>query len=306
MNTTPFGSTGFNVTPLGFGAAPAGFLSTEQDQFTRVLNRFLDAGCNVIDTAACYPGSEEAIGKAVAQRRDQFVLVSKCGHASGLTTPDWDARTIAASIDRSLQRLRTDRIDVMLLHSCSLETLERGDAVAAVVAAKKAGKVKRVGYSGDDDAAAWAAQHPAIEVIETSVSIADQSNIDAVLPLCVKHNKGVLAKRPIANACWKRLDAQPGLYQTYAGEYTRRFAAMGLKAGDLGFADSAWPEVALRFTLTMEGVHCAIVGTTSERSLDANVAAAAKGPLAAEVVKRIRAAFAAAQQASGQTWTGQT
>lgn len=307
MTKLPFGNTGFTVTPLGFGAAPVGFLSTEQDQITLLLNRFLDAGCNVIDTAACYPGSEEAIGRAVAKRRDQFVLVSKCGHASGLATPDWDPRTIAASIDRSLQRLRTNHIDVMLLHSCGLDTLKRGDAIGAVVAAKKAGKVKCVGYSGDNDAAAWAAGHRDIEAIETSVNIADQANIDTVLPLCIERGKGVLAKRPIANACWKPLDAQPGMYQNYAGEYTRRFAAMGINATDLSFDKNAWPEIALRFTMAIEGVHCAIVGTTSPHSLEANLAAAAKGPLPPDAVKQLREAFAAARRASGgEGWLGQT
>ena len=75
-----FGTTGLQVSPLGFGGAPIGYLATEQQQVARILNLLLDAGVNVIDTAECYPGSESLIGQAVGHRRKEFVLVTKCGH----------------------------------------------------------------------------------------------------------------------------------------------------------------------------------------------------------------------------------
>lgn len=306
LSTRPLGATGLHVSPLGFGAAPVGYLGESQDTIAALLHAVLDAGVNLIDTAACYPGSEEAIGRAVASRRDAYVLVSKCGHASGLPTPDWAPATIAASIDRSLQRLRTDRIDVMLLHSCGLETLQQGDALAALLKARDAGKIRHAGYSGDNQAAAWAAAQPDLAVIETSVSIADQHNIDAVLPVCRRHARGVLAKRPIANACWKSPDQQRGIYRDYAGEYRRRFEAMKLDPAALGFTAADWPAVALRFTLAIEGVHCAIVGTTRRASLAANLDAAARGPLDSRLVQAFRDAFARAQAAEDGAWLGQT
>src|SRR5260221_534952 len=85
-----------------------------------------------------------------------------------------------------------------------------------------------------------------VNVIDTSVSIADQVNIDVVLPVTRGNNVGVLAKRPIANAAWKPLSSQPGLYQGYAKTYTDRFAKMGLKIEDLGFKgkpEEVWPEI---------------------------------------------------------------
>jgi aryl-alcohol dehydrogenase-like predicted oxidoreductase len=115
-----------------------------------------------------------------------------------------------------------------------------------------------------------------------------------------------LAKRPIANAAWKDIRQQPGMYQNYAATYTERFKQMGLTAASLGFADSDWPEVALRFTLSQPGVHCAIIGTTNPDNARANLAAAEKGALPEDVVRKIRDAFARAEKASGQAWTGQT
>jgi aryl-alcohol dehydrogenase-like predicted oxidoreductase len=309
MNKSTFGKTGLQVSPLGFGAAPIGFLKTDQQRVAAMLNFMLDSGANLIDTAAMYEGSEEVIGRAVGHRRKEFVLVSKCGtRVADVPGGPFSAELIRGTVDRALRRLRTEALDVMLLHSCDKATLEKGEALAELVKARQAGKVKFVGYSGDNDAAAYAANLPDVAVIETSVSIADQANIDAVLPLARKNNIGVLAKRPIANAAWKEPQQQPGMYQGYAGEYTRRLRLMKITPAELGFAgpaEQAWPEIALRFTLSQPGVGCAIIGTTRLENMKANIGYAEKGPPPAQVVAKIREAFAKAQQAAGARWVGQ-
>src|SRR4051794_26029558 len=158
MTKQPFGKTGFTVTPLGFGAAPVAYLKSDQDRAIAVVNQLLDAGVNLIDTAASYPGSEEFLGQHFAPRRRDFVLVSKCGQKiPEADAPAWSAATIAATVDRALRLLKTDVIDVMLLHSCELDTLKKGEAVAALAKARDAGKIKFAGYSGDNEAAAYAA-----------------------------------------------------------------------------------------------------------------------------------------------------
>jgi len=310
MKKLQFGRTGFQVSQLGFGAAPIGYLNTEREKVRKILNLLLDRGVNVIDTAASYEGSEEAIAEAIGHRRKEFVLISKCGGSlPDLDEPAWSPELIRKTVDRSLRRLRTDRLDVMLLHSCDLQTLQKGEAIGALVEAQKAGKVRWPGYSGDNEAAAWAAARGEIAVIETSVNIADQVNIDIVLPRTRANNIGVLAKRPIANAAWKPLSSQPGLYQGYAKTYTDRFAKMGLKIEELGFkgkSEEVWAEIALRFTLSIEGVHSAIIGTTKPENAERNIQYADKGPVPAEVVKKIRFAFEKAQAAAGGNWTGQT
>ncbi len=149
-----------------------------------LLNFLLDSGVNLIDTAASYRESEEVIGESISSRRDEFVLVSKCGSTfDDLRGEAWSAQLIAATINRSLKRLNTDHLDVMMLHSCSIEVLKKGEAIAALVNAKKAGKIRHAGYSGDNDAAQYAAAHPDIDVLQTSVNITDQWNIERVLPI---------------------------------------------------------------------------------------------------------------------------
>jgi aryl-alcohol dehydrogenase-like predicted oxidoreductase len=275
-----------------------------------ILNTLLDRGVNLIDTAASYRGSEEAIGEAVGHRRDDYVLVSKCGQAfDDIEGAAWSATAIEQTVDRALARLATDRIDVMLLHSCDLETLQRGEALGALAAARDAGKIRFLGYSGDNEAAAYASGLDEVAVIETSVSICDQANIDAVLPLARANEAGVLAKRPIANAAWKDAAEQRGIYVGYAQTYAERLAKMAIVPAALGFpgeAAAAWPEIALRFTLAQAGVSTAIVGTTKTSHVEGNLAALSKGPLGEDAIAKLRDAFRRAETAAGETWSGQT
>src|SRR3954454_7051562 len=194
MRKSPFGRTGLSVAPLGFGAAPIGFLKTEQDRVATMLNFMLDAGVNLIDTAAMYEGSEELIGRAVGHRRSEYVLVSKCGTpVPDIDAPAWSAELVSKTVDRALKRLRTDHLDVMLLHSCELDTLKKGEALGALVKAREAGKIRHAGYSGDNETVAYAAGLPDVAVIETSINLVDQANLDAVLPVCRRQNVGVIA-----------------------------------------------------------------------------------------------------------------
>lgn len=311
MEQRPLGRTGLSVSVLGFGAAPIGYLQTDRDRTAAILGYLLDHGVNLIDTAASYKGSEELIGAAIANRRNEYVLVSKCGQKvsgeDGIDGVDWSPQLIAATVDRSLRRLRTDRLDVMLLHSCPLEVLERGEALGALVQAREAGKIRFAGYSGDNDAAAYAAALSDIAVIETSINVADQANLTRVLPAAKSNGVGVIAKRPIANAAWRAPERQPGMYKSYAEPYTARLKKMGLTPAALGIGgdpDAAWPELALRFTLSFPEVHTAIIGTTNPQNAQRNIDFAEKGALPADAVAKIRAAFRHADPTGA--WDGLT
>ncbi len=302
-----FGSTGLHVSPLGFGGAPIGLLEAEKDAVRQVLSSLLDAGVSVIDTAAMYRGSEAMIGETIGDRREEFVLVSKCGHQIEESDAEpWSPPLIRASVERSLRRLRTDRIDVMLLHSCDLPTLQKGEALGELARLREEGKIRFAGYSGDNEAAAWAVRQPEVRVLQTSINLCDQNNIDHVMPAAREHEVGVIAKRPIANAAWKDAE-QYERYREYARPYVERFRAMGLSLellGAEGEPKSVWPELALRFTLSVPGVHTAIVGTTRPDRLPANLAAVGQGPLPEQLYEKIRSAF---RNAEGSTeWEGKT
>lgn len=306
MQLRDLGRTGLKVSPLGFGAAPAAFLKNDVERTVKLLSSLLDAGVNLVDTAAVYPGSEEFIGQHFADRREEYVLVSKCGHTKvdGVDAPNWSRALVSAAVDRALRVLRTDHLDVMLLHSCDLETLKKGEALGALIDAKAAGKIRHVGYSGDNEAAEHACTISSIEVVETSVNYVDQANIDRVLPAARANRVGIIAKRPVANAAWKGAAERAGIYVNYTKEYIRRHDAMKITAQEFGFTEERWPELALRFTLSFPEVSTAIVGTTNPANAKINLDAASKGPLPGDIVERIRAKFRATEGSAA--WSGQT
>src|SRR4051812_5899121 len=203
MDRRPFGKTDMQVSVLGFGGAEIGFEKASGDTVARLLDDALDAGLNVIDTAECYLDSEELIGQAVSRRRDDFHLFTKCGHPETPGVGDWRPESLLASIERSLKRLRTDRVDLVQLHSCSLDDLKKGDVIAALQTARDRGHTRYIGYSGDGEAAEYAIESGVFDALQTSVSIADQEAIDLTLPLAAAKEIAVIVKRPIANAAWR-------------------------------------------------------------------------------------------------------
>src|ERR1051326_8020820 len=156
MERRQLGRTDMKVSVLGFGGAEIGFEGSTEETVARLLEGALDAGLNVIDTGECYEGSEELIGRTVSGRRDDYYLFTKCGHPRGVGSEDWSPQSLLESIERSLQRLRTDRLDLIQLHSCSEAVLRKGDAIGALETARTKGYARYIGYSGDSAAARYA------------------------------------------------------------------------------------------------------------------------------------------------------
>jgi aryl-alcohol dehydrogenase-like predicted oxidoreductase len=290
------GSTGLSVSVLGFGGSETGYGGESVPTVAKILSSALDDGLNLIDTAACYGNGEEQIGRAISHRRSDFFLMTKCGHAAGLEGNDWDPAMIAKSIDRSLQRLRTDYVDVMQLHSCSRSTLRNDTMLAVLRRAKEAGKTRFIGYSGDGEDALHAVESGVFDTLQISLSIADQEPIDLVMPKARERNIGVIAKRPIANAAW----LEKGSIDWYSRPYWERLGK--LKYDFLAGEPAKAISIALRFTLSTPGVHCAIVGTSKPGRWQQNAMLAAEGPLPSEQYEAIRARWRAVARSD---WRGQ-
>jgi aryl-alcohol dehydrogenase-like predicted oxidoreductase len=269
------GRTGVCVSALGFGASELGQKRTAVKMAASILGSALDAGLNVIDTAACYGNSEELIGRAVGHRREDYYILTKCGHAAGLPFADWAPALIEPSIDRSLKRLRTDHLDVVQLHSCDERRLRHGRLIEELQRARDKGKIRYLGYSGDNAAARYAVECGAFDTLQISLSIADQEAIDKVLPAARERDLGVIAKRPIANAAW--LGESWWSLSLYSRPYRTRLRKLGYDflRGDAKEAIGT----ALRFTLSVPGVQTAIVGTTRQSRWQENAVLLAEGLL---------------------------
>src|SRR4051794_20973378 len=154
------GRTGLNVTKLGYGAMEVrgsriwGGRHVEDAQAETILNAVLDSGITFIDTANDYGRSEEYIGRYLAHRRDEYVLATKCGctvvHKDDDTddTPHvWTRDNLFRGLHESLDRMKTDHVDVIQLHNPSVEEAETGDLVAALQEMKDQGKTRWIGIS---------------------------------------------------------------------------------------------------------------------------------------------------------------
>jgi aryl-alcohol dehydrogenase-like predicted oxidoreductase len=299
MEKRQFGKTDMQVSVLGFGGAEIGFEGATEQTVERLLKSALDAGLNVIDTGECYQGSEELIGKAVSDRRADYYLFTKCGHPRGVGSEDWSPSSLLESIERSLRRLRTERLDLIQLHSCSESVLRKGDAIAALQTAREKGYVRYLGYSGDSIAATYAVECGAFDVLQISINIADQEAIELTLPLAREKQMGVIAKRPIANAAWKE-NHKP--IESYHHAYWDRLNKLHYEfIRHLPLEESI--AHALRFTLSVPGVHTAIVGTTKPERWLENAKVVEAGLLSDAEFTTIRERW---EEIAPATWIGQT
>ncbi|MEQ9459843.1 MAG: aldo/keto reductase [Phycisphaeraceae bacterium] len=213
------GRTGLEITPIGFGAFKIGRntgikydraydLPTEEEA-ARLLHRVLDLGINHIDTAPAYGVSEARIGRALAGRREEFILSTKVGETfeSGRSRYDFSGDAVTASVRRSLERLGTDHLDVVLIHSDGrdVEIMEKSGACEALDRLKRSGDVRAVGLSGKteagfDRAMAWA------DVLMVEYH-SDDTRMAGVIARAHEAGVGVLIKKGLASGKLGAADA---------------------------------------------------------------------------------------------------
>jgi aryl-alcohol dehydrogenase-like predicted oxidoreductase len=303
MEIRRLGKTDLMVTVLGFGTAELGLQNLPQRECNTLLNEVIDAGVNVIDTAACYEDAEEKIGRAIADRRKEYYLFSKCGHRTASDDPpEWSPDIIAHSAQRSLKLLQTDYLDLLFLHSCSREVLKNDDIINSLERCRQKGLTRCIGYSGDGENAMFALELGVFDCIETSVSICDQQAIGSVLMRAEEMDCGVVVKRPIANACWRDPGEMGEFYRGYAAPYRERLDKMGISPQSVDFHGS-WVDLALRFTIFQSGVHTAIVGSRNIDHVKGNINIVAQGALPEQVTRSMREAWL---KNDNGAWKGQT
>ena len=290
MEMTPLGKTGLNVSRLGVGLARIGQELTIADveEAGQVLNTALDNGINFLDTAACYDISEELVGRTVAHRRDEYILATKCGHVTGGTSgKPWSTQTIQDSIDQSLQRMKTDHLDLVQLHSCDMEILEHGEAIEALLNAKRSGKTRFVGFSGDNEAALWAVRSGFFDTLQTSFNVVDQQARNKLFEPAKSRGMGIIIKRPVANGAWGVERSPYG----YADEYFSRAKVVDEIGPIVGGPDDRML-AAMGFVLAHPEVDTAIVGTRNPAHMRRNVEEVeTKLPVSIEFVEELHRRF---------------
>ena len=251
------GRTGLSVSCLGLGTVkigrnegvkyPAGFDLPDDQQVRQILDLARELGINLIDTAPAYGSSEERLGQLLTRRHD-WVICSKVGEefAGGQSAFDFSAKHVRRSIERSLQRLRTDYLDIVLVHSDGNDEaiIRRTDCFEVLDRCKEEGLIRSVGMSTKTVAGGLlAVQHTDVVMVAYHPGATDDGE---VIDLAYTSGKGVLIKKALNSG-----------HAVVEG------------------ADSGNPVQAnMKFILARPGVRAIIIGTINPSHLRHNVAAA--------------------------------
>ena len=207
----PLGSTGLRVSPLGLGTVklgrdqgvkyPSGFQIPDDDEARMLLKLSRDLGINLIDTAPAYGRSEERLGPLLRGQRQDWVIVSKVGEefVDGQSSHDFSAAHTRRSVERSLKRLETDFIDLVLVHSDGndLAILNGCEVYETLAELKREGKIRGFGLSGKT-------VEGGLKALETGdcAMVTYNLNEQAELPVidyAAAHGKAILVKKALAS-----------------------------------------------------------------------------------------------------------
>jgi aryl-alcohol dehydrogenase-like predicted oxidoreductase len=286
--TRQFGTTGVEIAPLALGAMNFG-IATPPDEAAVMLERAIDAGITLIDTADVYGESEQVVGDVLARtgRRDDVLLATKVGLPRGEGEPGtWHRREhIVASCDASLRNLQTDRIALYQLHRPS-EVVPFEETLGVLGELVDAGKVRWIGTSTFAawmvaDALALAREQaplPAIVSEQPPYNLLDRRAENELLPMCRHHQIAVVPWSPLAGGVlagrYDRLDEVPDDSRAARVPMTRDrmneralavAADVGALARDRGLTTS---QFALLWAKDQPGVTAPIIGPRTLAQLD--------------------------------------
>ncbi|MGY0798769.1 aldo/keto reductase [Lysobacter sp. A286] len=298
MNKRPLGRSGLQIAPLVFGGNVFGWTVDQPTAFT-LLDRFIDAGLNAIDTADVYstwvPGnqggeSETIIGnwlKAAPARREKTVIITKVGSQIAPDRKGLSAKWIITAAEDSLRRLQTDRIDLYLSHQPDPDTAVE-ETLRAYEQLIAQGKVRAIGASNLDaaqlrEALAVASEKnlPRYEVQQPEYNLYDRAGYEAGLrDLCIAEGQGVITYYSLASGFLSgKYRSSDDLGKSVRGQGIARYLdARGLnilQALDTVAAnhDATPAEVALAWLIAREGVTAPIASATTIEQLDSLVRA---------------------------------
>lgn len=193
-------------------------------------------GVNLLDTAPAYGNSEQRIGQLLPGLRQDWILCTKTGeqYTGGESSYDFSSQAVTESVAQSLKHLKTDYLDIVLIHSNGddLGILHQTDAFATLERLKEKGDIRYIGMSTKSAEGSMAALEVS-DVLMLTLNLEDQSNIE-VIAAAEKKGTGILLKKVFASG-----------HQT--------------------------PEESLAFALGQKGVHSAVVGTIDSGHLNENV-----------------------------------
>lgn len=311
MEYRPFGQTGLEVSAIGFGCWELGgsYGHFDEGEVIDAVHRALDVGINCFDTAEGYGKgkSEELLGRALGSRRQDIILVTKFGimHEGRERGRDSRRSEALAAIERSLQFLKTDYVDVYLVHWPDVHT-PFDETMGALEEIVQSGKARFVGVSNFRVEQIEACMETRrVDVGQYGYHMFDRRMERDVFPYCREHTIGMMAYGSLAHGLltgaftpettfeesdWRSRGGAFGLQLFAPGHFATNLAVVEeLKAVAQRYGKSM-PHLALRWVLENPVVSVGLVGFRNPSEVDASLGAL-EWSLGADVLEEIDAIF---------------
>lgn len=265
MQYKQLGKSGLEISRIGFGCMS---LQDNQQENERLIQQALDFGINYFDTADLYDKgkNEEALGRALKGKRDKAIIATKAGNEWRADGSGWDwnptKKYILTAVERSLQRLHTDYIDVYQLHGGTIED-PIDDTIEAFEQLKKQGKIRYYGISSiRPNVIREYVKRSNLVSVMMQYSLLDRRPEEEALQLLKQNEIGVLARGSVAGGLL--VNKPEKSYLGYTEEQVRK-AALAIK--QISSKDRSAAQTAIRFVLSNQSVTAAIVGIRTAEQL---------------------------------------
>jgi aryl-alcohol dehydrogenase-like predicted oxidoreductase len=307
------GQTGMRVSEISLGTWAFGgdWGTVGEDDAYAALNRAVDLGVNFLDTADVYGDgrSEKLIGRLLRDRpNDEILVATKAGRRLDPHTPEgYDYDNLSAFVERSLNNLGAEALDLLQLHCPPTEVYRQDSTFEALDRLQEAGEVRNYGVSVEKvEEARMALDYPGVATVQIIFNIFRQKPAEEFFPLAEERNVGILARVPLAsgllsgkmrsNRVFTEDDHRNFNREGQAFDRGETFSGVAFETGlmaaeelkDLVPEGNTLAQFALRWILMHPAVSCAIPGGKNHTQVEDNVAAADMPPLSDEVVKRVR------------------
>jgi aryl-alcohol dehydrogenase-like predicted oxidoreductase len=286
MDYVLLGKTGLRVSRLALGTAAFGLErygicgpdesgAVDENASIRLIRAAAERGINFFDTARGYGRSESILGAALAGC-PSCIVATKLGVPGNGLLPDRVefSKIVMTSIETSLRELGRDVLDIVQVHNATAETLESTDMLAVLETARRQGKLRFIGASvyGERNALA-ALRCDTIDTLQVALNLLDQRMVARVIPEAILRNVGLLVRSVfLKGVLTERVHSLPTNMQTLA-------AASEQARQILGETWQTLPRTAVRFCLSVPGVHSVLMGLRDVTELSPALAAEGAGPL---------------------------
>lgn len=312
MKHRELGRTGFEVSEIGFGAWAIGgtWGPTDDSEAMATLHRALDLGVNFFDTADVYGDghSEQLLGRLRRERKEPFFVATKVGRrASPHVAGAYHEQNLTAWVDRSLQNLGVDAIDLLQIHCPPTEVFYRPEVFEALDDLVAAGKLRFYGASVERvEEGLKAIEYPGVQSVQIVFNLFRQRPAELFFEQAKQKRVGVIARLPLSSGMLSgKMTRETAFASDDHRAFNREGAAfdrgetfsgvdyeLGLELVEavrkLAPADLPLAELALRWILMFDAVTSTIPGARRISQLEQNLHAASLPPLAPELMQRLR------------------